>query len=63
VLNRKGATFRKLRLKEQNPSDDQLFDLLLEYQSMIKRPLIQKGERYWVGAKFDARAILQFLES
>ncbi len=60
VLNAKGPTYRKLGLKDQNLSEDELFEWLLKEQGMITRPLIQKGEAYWVG--FDEQGILNFVK-
>jgi Spx/MgsR family transcriptional regulator len=60
VLNYKGPTFRKLGLKGKNLSEEELFEWLLKEQGMINRPLIKKGEKYWVG--FDEQGILKFVK-
>ena len=60
VLNSKGPTFRKLGLKGQNLSEDELFEWLLKEQGMINRPLIKKGDVYWVG--FDEQGVLNFVK-
>ncbi len=60
VLNYKGPTFRKLGLKGKNLSEEELFEWLLKEQGMINRPLIKKGEKYWVG--FDEQGILEFVK-
>ena len=59
VLNNKGMTYRKLGLKDMNLSDEELFEWLVKEQAMIKRPLIEKNNRFWVG--FDEKEILEFL--
>ena len=64
VVNSKGPTYRKLGLKESNPTDKELFDILLKEQGMIKRPLIEKDGKYWGSSKgFDADAILEFIST
>lgn len=59
VVNSKGPTYRKLGLKDKNLDDEALFQILLKEQGMITRPLIQKGDRYWIG--FDEEGIKQFV--
>jgi len=60
ALNSKGATYRKLGLKQMNLSDEELFAWLLKEQGMIKRPLIEKDGRFWIG--YEPEGILHFLE-
>lgn len=60
VLNSKGATFRKLGLKDMGLNDDELFQRLLKEQGMIKRPLIEKNGRFRIG--FDETGILEFVK-
>jgi len=59
VVNSKGPTYRKLDLKDKNLDDEALFQILLKEQGMITRPLIQKGDQYWVG--FDEEGIKKFV--
>ncbi len=59
VVNSKGPTYRKLGLKDKNLNDEELFQILLKEQGMITRPLIKKGDRYWIG--FDEEGIKQFV--
>lgn len=59
VLNRKGMLYRKKGLKEKKLNADQLFDELHDEQGMIKRPLIEKDDRYFVG--YDEKAIIDFI--
>jgi len=59
ALNSKGATYRKLGLKQMDLSEEELFSWLLKEQGMIKRPLIEKDGRFWIG--FDPEGILKFL--
>jgi Spx/MgsR family transcriptional regulator len=54
LVNRRGTTYRNLGLKDKNPDDDQLFDHLLENQSMIKRPVLELDEAVLVGYDEDA---------
>lgn len=61
VLNSKGMLYRKLGLKDKNLSAEQLLEELYNEQGMIKRPLIEKNDRYSVG--YDEAAILNFLEN
>ena len=60
VLNSKGATYRKLGLKKMGLNEDELFQWLLKEQGMIKRPLIEKNGRFWIG--FDEQGILKFVK-
>ena len=54
LVNKRGTTYRNLGLKDKNPDDDQLFDYLLENQSMIKRPVLELDEAVLVGYDEDA---------
>ena len=58
VLNRRGMTWRKLGLKDQNLSDEQLLDQLLEHQGLMKRPVIDRDGDLIVG--YDAEAYAAF---
>lgn len=40
LLNTKGATYKKLGLKDQNLSQEQKLHAMLEYPLLIKRPVI-----------------------
>lgn len=59
VINKKGTTWRKLDVSDKNLSDQELFDLLLENQSMIKRPVLLLDDAVMIG--FDEEAITEFL--
>ena len=59
VVNSKGATYRKLGLKQKNLNEDELFEVLISEQGMIKRPLIENKGRFWIG--FDETGILDFI--
>ncbi len=64
LINKKGTTYRKLGLKEQNPDDAEMVQWLLREQAMIKRPLIEKDGKFWVGINgFDAEQIMEFIDS
>ncbi len=58
VLNRRGQTYRRLGIKEKQLNDDQLFQLLVEEQAMIKRPLLQNNNNYFIG--YDEQGLLEF---
>jgi arsenate reductase len=60
VLNKKGTTWRNMNLNADELSPKQLFDLLLEHQSMIKRPVLVMGEAVMVG--FEPEALEAFIE-
>jgi len=54
ILNRKGTSFRKLDdERKQNLDQDKAIALMLENNSMIKRPVLDLGERTLVGFKPD----------
>jgi Spx/MgsR family transcriptional regulator len=59
MYNRKGATYRRLNLDYEKMSDKERFVNILQEQSMIKRPLIEKNDHYHIG--FDETAILDFI--
>ena len=53
-LNRAGATFRKLdEADKQNLDADKAIGLMLAQPSMIKRPILDLGDRRLVGFKPD----------
>ncbi|MCG2588884.1 arsenate reductase family protein [Rhodohalobacter sulfatireducens] len=54
LVNKRGMTWRKLGLKDKDLSEDELFEQLLENQSMIKRPVLINGEGILVGYDEDA---------
>ncbi len=55
VLNRAGTTFRKLPDADKTGLDAQkAIDLMLAQPSMIKRPVLDLGDRLLVGFKADA---------
>ncbi len=57
LVNRKGMKWRQLGLAGKDLSEDELFDILLENQTMIKRPVLIKGDAVLVGydeASFEA---------
>lgn len=57
VLNRAGTTFRKLDETQKADIDQaKAIDLMLAQPSMIKRPVLDLGERTLVGFKPDAYA-------
>lgn len=54
LVNRKGMKWRQLGLGGKNPGEEELFGLLLEHQTMIKRPLITRGDAVLVGYDEDS---------
>ena len=54
LINRRGMTWRNLGLKDKDLDDDQLFDQLLENQTMIKRPVLELDDALLVGYDEDA---------
>ena len=50
LLNRKGMTWRKLSISNaDNITKAQAFALMCEHSSIIKRPVLVKGAKVWVG--------------
>ncbi len=60
LVNRKGRKWKMLGLSDKELSDNDLFEVLLEHQTMIKRPVLRKGEAVMVG--FDEDALQNFIE-
>lgn len=59
VINRRGTTWRKLDESVRNTMDNkQALSVMLENPSIIKRPLLHKGETYHLGFKADEYAEL-----
>ncbi|PWN06627.1 arsenate reductase family protein [Rhodohalobacter mucosus] len=54
LVNKRGMKWRQLGLKDKNLSDKELFDVLLENQTMIKRPVLVRGEAILVGYDEDS---------
>lgn len=54
LVNKRGRKWRDLGLKDKNLSDEELFDVLLEHQTMIKRPVLINGESVMVGYDEDS---------
>ncbi|MGN8224110.1 arsenate reductase family protein [Gracilimonas sp. BCB1] len=49
LLNKRGRKWRDLGLADQDLSEEELFEQLLEHQVMIKRPVLIKDESVMVG--------------
>ncbi|MEX0720264.1 MAG: arsenate reductase family protein [Balneolaceae bacterium] len=60
LINKKGMMWRKLGLAKKDLTDSELFDVLLENQNMIKRPVLIKNDAVLVG--YDEDAFEPFLE-
>jgi Spx/MgsR family transcriptional regulator len=54
LINKRGMTWRNLGLKDKDLSEDELFDVLLENQTMIKRPVLEQDDAVLVGYDEDA---------
>jgi len=54
LINKRGTTYRNLGLKDKDLSEDELFDVLLENQTMIKRPVLELDDAVMVGYDEDA---------
>lgn len=54
LVNKRGMKWRTLGLKDKNLDEDQLFDQLLEHQTMIKRPVLELDDAVLVGYDEDA---------
>lgn len=54
ILNKRGTTYRKLdEADKQDIDQEKAINLLLEHTSMIKRPVLDLGERTLVGFKAE----------
>lgn len=60
LINRRGMKWRQLGLKDKDLSEEQLFDQLLEHQTMMKRPVLVKEQAILVG--YDEDAFEAFVE-
>lgn len=58
LVNSRGTTYRNLKIKDMDLSDEQLFGVLLENQSMIKRPVLVVENSVMVG--YDEEAFETF---
>lgn len=59
IVNRRGMTWRRLGLSGKNLSEEELLDVLLENQTMIKRPLMTNKNAVMTG--YDEKALNDFL--
>ncbi len=60
LVNQKGKKWKMLGLADKQLTDNDLFDVLLEHQTIIKRPVLRHGEAVMVG--FDEDAVASFVE-
>jgi len=60
LINRRGTKWRQLGLADEDLTEQELFEQLLEHQTMIKRPLITKGEAILVG--YDEDSFKNFID-
>lgn len=54
LVNRRGMKWKQLGLKDKELTDQELFDVLLENQTMIKRPVLIKEQAILVGYDEDS---------
>ncbi len=54
LVNKRGTTYRNLGLKDKEVSEEAMIDLLVENQSMIKRPVLVQDHAVLVGYDEDA---------
>ncbi len=59
VINRRGKTYHRLAIKDLLLNDDQLFRMLADDQTLIKRPLLEINGTYLIG--YDEANIMHFL--
>ncbi len=59
LLNAQGTTYRKLNLKALNLSHGEKIDWMHREQTLMKRPVLQKGDQVMVG--FDEEKIRTFV--
>ena len=62
VLNKKGTTWKKLSLSEQGKVTNaaSAIQMMMEHNSMIKRPVIESGENILVG--YDEEVFLKTIK-
>ena len=62
LLNKKGTTWKKVadEYADKKMTEKMAIKLMLEYNSMIKRPVIKKGKQIIVG--FDENVLLKALK-
>ena len=54
ILNRRGTSFRRLEdSRKENLDQEKAIELMLENNSMIKRPVLDLGQRTLVGFKAE----------
>ena len=54
LVNKRGMKWRQLGLKDKDLSDKELFNVLLENQTMIKRPVLVRDQAILVGYDEDS---------
>lgn len=59
VINKRGTKWKSLNVADKKLSDQQLFDLVTEHQTMIKRPVIYREDSVMIG--FDEDALESFI--
>lgn len=59
LVNRRGRKWRDLGLAHKDLSNEELFEQLLEHQTMIKRPVLLKDESVLVG--YDEESFEAFI--
>ncbi len=54
VINKRGMKWKQLGLGKKELSEEELFDVLAEHQTMINRPMLVDGEAAIIGYDEDA---------
>lgn len=49
ILRTKEDLYKELNLAKATLSDDALIDLMIEHPDLIQRPIIEKGDKAWLG--------------
>jgi Spx/MgsR family transcriptional regulator len=60
LVNKRGMKWRQLGLADKDLSEQDLFDVLLENQTMMKRPVLENGEALLIG--YDEDAFKDFMD-
>jgi arsenate reductase len=45
LLRKNEQTYRQLRIKQMNFSEDQILELMIKHPDLVQRPIIQKGDK------------------
>lgn len=55
LINRRGTTWRQLdAVRKTDLTPDTAHALMLEYPTLIKRPILERGDDLWIGFPFPS---------